>query len=744
MSASVDGHLRRIKGRSDRDADEAISRPEEICSRSSTPVDAEAIRGIQRASLESLHRLLTRADQARSPGRGEDEGLFADDLALPRRDAGGKAAVEEALHGRLGALGQAATDAGPIRLVASAAGRLRERRTSWRINLLGILNVASFTELVREGSLTSDPISGSLTAADRVSSKRIRVKSRPFESDAEKLRKVLFESLMVTAAYQASRALGSTVTLTAEHTPEQRGAHAAHGPRITTARSSRSACDERERDAKLGNDAEFGTSTFVIQNAFEPAACDAMFLDVDGKPHALDRYERLGRAALLALIPANDPERSYRRLPLESDGMWSRVRELGGAIDASLPGHIGNNPLKRAVVRGDVVTIVWWASAMHKAAGELAEMRKFIGQRNATTLAADPAFRKARTKLENALSSVVATTEARFDDPWDVIAMDAAAARLGKLESVIISTRFAARYEEADVPPAVEMPVSRRALSAPRGGGTRGGGSRDWTADEQDVFSRHVINLSAGKLSADGTFRSSKEQVARIFEQLIPAYAEQQRSARRVPRVMFYAHGGLTDEREGLLPVLARRRFWELNGVYPVYFVWETGLRETLKDIFGRVLPGRAARGAITDAAIEQLARAGGKEVWGQMKRSAEVSSTDAAGGSRLVAEHAGKMWKALGGQVEYHALGHSAGSIMHAHFLPLLVPQRPAGVPPVSVRTVHFLAPAITTDLFKARLKNMVGPNQPITSLTMYTMTDQLEQDDESTKPCGKSLLYS
>ena len=61
---------------------------------------------------------------------------------------------------------------------------------------------------------------------------------------------------------------------------------------------------------------------------------------------------------------------------------------------------------------------------------------------------------------------------------------------------------------------------------------------------------------------------------------------------------MFYAHGGLVEEREGLLPVLARRRFWELNGVYPVYFVWETGLLETLTDIARRAIPRRAARGA--------------------------------------------------------------------------------------------------------------------------------------------------
>jgi hypothetical protein len=173
-----------------------------------------------------------------------------------------------------------------------------------------------------------------------------------------------------------------------------------------------------------------------------------------------------------------------------------------------------------------------------------------------------------------------------------------------------------------------------------------------------------------------------------------------------------------------------------------VYFVWETGLRETLRDIIGAVAPARAGLGPATDAAIERLARNGGKQVWGQMKKSAEEASAT-AGGARLVAQLAAALWKSLGGAIEFHALGHSAGAIFHAFFLPLLVAQKPAGVPAVDVRSLQLLAPASTTDLFKKRLKPLIGPGQPITSLTIYTMTDELEQDDSSIRAYGKSLLY-
>jgi hypothetical protein len=257
------------------------------------------------------------------------------------------------------------------------------------------------------------------------------------------------------------------------------------------------------------------------------------------------------------------------------------------------------------------------------------------------------------------------------------------------------------------------------------------------------VLARHVINLREGRLSSTGSFSSSPEQVGRIFTEHIPEYVKAQQARGQRARVLFFAHGGLVEEQEGLLAVLARRRCCEMNGIYPVYFVWETGLKETIRDILTDVepSPGARARAAISDVAIERLARHG-RQVWTQMKLGAEKAS-EPGGGARLAAELAGALWKATGGEIEFHALGHSAGSIFHAFFLPLLVAQQPDGVPPVDVRTLHFLAPAITSDLFKARLKALIGPGRPITSLTMYTMADELEQTDRSLKPYGKSLLY-
>jgi hypothetical protein len=709
-------------------------------------LDDKTIEAMQQAIAASVDRSLTLTAQLQASALRDDQALFAYQIALSRLDQPGKDALTDALHGRLTAIElAAAVNGGPIRLVASAERQLRERKTTWRLNLLGILNVASFVDLIREGTLTFDPVSGALNAADRISSKRIRVTSTPLASNPEKLRRVLFESLLVTAAYQASRILGrASLTLTADHTyVEQRSrtrrADLEGNYRVLIALGL---CDAQERDARLGTDTEFGSSIFVVGNHFDASACDAMFLDGAGAPHDAAHFERIARHALLALLPPTDPLRSFRRFALESDATWDRVRNVGSDLFAALPTHIAHDPGRLNVVRADVITIKWWATAMSRAARELVAVRKVLGNTDAAALADDATFRKARTKFADALESVVATTEPHFDEPWDVLAMDAAAARQGTLDSMIVSTRFAAAY--ADTHAAVEAPVAparRRATRDVPIARTATAEPRDWTADELDLFGRHVVNLRGGHLSGDGTFASTPEQVTRIFTEQIPAYARRLGSGRR-PRVLFFAHGGLVDEREGLLPVLFRRRFWEMNGVYPVYFVWETGLRETLRDIIGAVAPARAGLGPATDAAIERLARNGGKQVWGQMKKSAEEASAT-AGGARLVAQLAAALWKSLGGAIEFHALGHSAGSILHAFFLPVLIGQKITGAPAVSVQSVHFLAPALTTDLFKSQLVSLVGSGRPINRLVEYTMTDELEQADSSLRPYGKSLLY-
>ena len=132
------------------------------------------------------------------------------------------------------------------------------------------MNVSSVAELVSTGTLTYDPLTGELNAADSITSKHIVVKTRPFESDGEKVRKLMLESVMVSAAYQASR-------LTAQITLACRCSHFESRAK-TSSRDLREdfnavvamgLADSGEAARRIGDEHDFGPSTFLLECAFD-------------------------------------------------------------------------------------------------------------------------------------------------------------------------------------------------------------------------------------------------------------------------------------------------------------------------------------------------------------------------------------------------------------------------------------------------------------------------------------------
>jgi hypothetical protein len=703
------------------------------------------IEALQQAIKHSVDRSLRLATELQFSSVRHGEALFAYDIDLAALSGEARAAVEAALRGQLTAINEAAKNGtGPIRIVQTGILRERERRVAWRINLFGIVNVRSVSELLRKGTLSYDPVTGTLQAADEIASKRILVKTRPFEADGEKVRKLMFESAMITAAYQASRVTSgvalrcSAAYFEGRHKTDVRDLRADYNAIIGLALA-----DAAERDRRIGAEHEFGPSTFFVDCAFDQKASDALFIGANG-PFGRDYYERVGRDALLALIPQDDVERAHRRAAVADEASWSALKEAGpAAARFDLARRLGD--IRADHIIGDYIVIRWWSDAMAGAAKALVEMRQFLAGRSAESLAADAEFLKRRSRLEKELADVVRESKARFGDPWGILALDAAANRASAVQATIVSPKLTVSYAQRVLPAARSAATAFAAPSA-RPAARAGEQKRPFTAEEKELLRQHAFNLRLGALSSDGEFQTSEADVRRIFTELLPAEIAARKAEGQKLRLMFYAHGGLIGERDGLEPVLTRLKFWRRNNVYPLSFVWETGLRETITDILRGLVGARAVardlREDLTDAVIEVAGREGGNRVWGQMKRAAEISVLE-GGGARFVAEQMRDLWSAQHQDIEIHAAGHSAGSIFQLHFLPALLGQQVgAGVPPLRVKTLHFLAPACTSALFTSKLQAMIGPDRPVQSLTMYTMNRTLELEDKA-GPYNKSLLY-
>lgn len=264
-------------------------------------------------------------------------------------------------------------------------------------------------------------------------------------------------------------------------------------------------------------------------------------------------------------------------------------------------------------------------------------------------------------------------------------------------------------------------------------GTNRAFGKPEYSAEQAKYLRNHAIILSRGKLDGTGGHASDPESLKSLFEVRLPEALKVAKRNGHPLRVMFWAHGGLVSEAEALGHVLSHGKIWEASGIYPIYFVWKTGILESFRSI---MQGQRTSRGFITDPLVEAAFRAPASAVWSEIKSFASLSSQP-SGGATLAASLFQAFYQKHAGSVVCYACGHSAGSIFHAHWLPLLAA---AGVP---VKELFLLAPAITVDLFASSLQGHIGRDKPIENCSMFTMFEKSERRDNVIHIYRKSLLY-
>jgi hypothetical protein len=253
-----------------------------------------------------------------------------------------------------------------------------------------------------------------------------------------------------------------------------------------------------------------------------------------------------------------------------------------------------------------------------------------------------------------------------------------------------------------------------------------------------------------GKLSDSGDYWTTTEDVTRLFSEIIP----RRTAGWKTKRVLFYLHGGLNDETAVARRIIAFRDVMIANEIYPVHIMWESGVMEAVRSIIedlftvederaGRVADWlRRTRDGMLEAkdwTLELTASAPGTALWREMKENARLASVGREGGMQIIAAAVTAALKALKPaerrEWELHVVGHSAGCIFAAHSLALF---SSAGV---NFKTLQFMAPAMTVELFKTAVMPMVeGGKCPAPEL--YVLSDTGERDDD-VGPYGKSLLY-
>jgi hypothetical protein len=248
-----------------------------------------------------------------------------------------------------------------------------------------------------------------------------------------------------------------------------------------------------------------------------------------------------------------------------------------------------------------------------------------------------------------------------------------------------------------------------------------------------------------GRLSSSGRFRTSEDDVRAIFDVHMAEARRRWNLGTRPMDVCLYAHGGLVDENDAAASAAAWIRLLYEQRIFPIYLMWETGLLQTIVNRICDAVrdvprPAGAGEGFWSRAErwwnerVERLLAMPGSALWGEMKQNARaISQTPDSGGVLL-----GSRLARLDGRkhpVRLHLVGHSAGSIVHAHLIDALRAK-------TGFESVSFLAPALRLDAFDALVRPRIADGT-VERYQQFHLTEKAEQDDPTCGPYRRSLLY-
>ncbi len=253
----------------------------------------------------------------------------------------------------------------------------------------------------------------------------------------------------------------------------------------------------------------------------------------------------------------------------------------------------------------------------------------------------------------------------------------------------------------------------------------------------------HVINFgNDGKLSTSGCFQSEEKDVDEIFFQ---HFHQRSQLWKGTPRIMFFAHGGFNREQHAAARIAHDRPYTLANEIYPVHFMWETGLWDTISNLVADAFRNRRFAGnwknirdrfaTLVDEAIELATRPLGRPLWSEMKENARLACQ--SGGAADFACGRLAQYCLQGNPCELHLVGHSAGCLLLGYLLSEIDAWG------LRVKSLTLYAPACSNEFFRNRMLPWIGPHKCVQQLTIINLKDSFERADSVMGLYGKSMLY-
>jgi len=333
------------------------------------------------------------------------------------------------------------TIAAGVKMINSVFSTAAKKEASFKINLLGLLNVLSLSDLVRGCKVIEDPVTGDVTIADSATGTQIEAIVEPPKRQ-DRLRQAMFESLLVTAAYKASGAV-EAMNLTSQsfHFALNQSTSAGNMTDYLNWLVALDLITPSDEQQLLGTSQDQGSSTCLLRTSLTDAQCRSMFFDEQGNLRPEAYYLDCGRRAMIALLNDKiEPFDQYRSALL--DQQWQQALETGPSPQlAEVAGITIDNSDYQAILSqlmGDVYDITWWSSGMVDAGKELQSMITFLAGQDPGSLKTNPAFETHRASLQKKMAKMIGNSKTRFAEPWGLVSIFYAAGSQGASGKVVM------------------------------------------------------------------------------------------------------------------------------------------------------------------------------------------------------------------------------------------------------------------------------------------------------------------
>ena len=341
------------------------------------------------ASLSSTFQASLKAalDDSQSNSR-----VFLYEINLATLDGDSSAAVESALTGDFTALTSSGAALAGIRVLDSALTVTSSIKHSLALHLLGIFNWGSTNEFVEKSKVDYTKDTHEIVLSDET----IAVVGNNLDSD--KLRQVVIKGVTLTIPASANTPAAAN-PINMVFFDRQASTNLATMRQFVNVLAATGAGSAGSATSLLGQNLQnYGTSSLYLGLNLTPQQCRQLFADNSGQPYDWTVYLRYACAAEATIL--NGDADNADRLKLFTAGVdfWKQLMDAGAA-----PNQIalltGQGIRQTAIV--DVITLIWWSSAMASYAKALA-----AGQ-----------------SLVSVGKEVVKDSTGGFNEPWLVLAV---------------------------------------------------------------------------------------------------------------------------------------------------------------------------------------------------------------------------------------------------------------------------------------------------------------------------------